>query len=246
MKFATVLRGLGPVDLKSVSRDSMLLLISAGSLVLALAMRYGVPFATPHLQRLLSVDLADYTPLLMSFVLLIAPGMVGSLVGFLILDERDDGTLTALLVTPVSLSSYLLYRIGLPVVVAFLVTLLAVPIAGLLTIPFGPLVVAAALASLSGGIVALAVTALASNKVEGFGVLKILQGLQALPLVAWFLPTPWQWLVGIVPTYWPAAAYWQMAAGESFWEYVVVGVGVNLGILDWLLDHFRRTLARNA
>ena len=196
MRFATVVRGLGPVDLKSVSRDSMLLLISVGSLALALAMRFGVPFATPHLQRLLSIDLGDYTPLLMSFVLLMAPGMVGSLVGFLILDERDEGTLTALLVTPVSLPAYLLYRIGLPVVIAFLVTLLAVPIAGLLTIPFGQLALASALSALSGGIVALAVTALAANKVEGFGVLKMLQGIQALPLLAWFLPTPWQWLVG--------------------------------------------------
>lgn len=242
MRFATVLRGLGPVDLKSVSRDSMLLLISVGSLVLALAMRYGVPFATPHLQRLLAIDLAEYTPLLMSFVLLMAPGMVGSLVGFLILDERDDGTLIALLVTPVSLSAYLLYRIGLPVVIAFLVTLAAVPIAGLLTIPFGQLVLAAALASLSGGIVALAVTALASNKVEGFGVLKMLQGLQALPLVAWFLPTPWQWLVGIVPTYWPAATFWRMAAGTSFWGYLVLGLAVNLFGLGLLVRRFHKSL----
>ena len=245
MKFSTVLRGLGPVDLKSVSRDSMLLLISVGSLVLALAMRYGVHFATPHLQRLLAIDLADYTPLLMSFVLLIAPGMVGSLVGFLVLDERDEGTLAALLVTPVSLASYLLYRIGLPVVIAFLVTLVAVPMAGLLTIPFGQLMLAAALASLSGGIVALAVTALATNKVEGFAVLKMLQGLQALPLVAWFVPAPWQWLVGFVPTYWPAAVYWRMAGGNGFWGYLVVGVVINLLYLAGLTSHFRRQLVRS-
>ncbi|MBI3960183.1 MAG: ABC transporter [Chloroflexi bacterium] len=245
MRFTAVVRSLGPVDLKSVSRDSMLLLISVGSLALALAMRYGVPFVTPHVQRLFALDLGGYTPLLMSFVLLMAPGMVGSLVGFLVLDERDDGTLTALLVTPISLSAYLLYRIGLPVVIAFLVTLAAVPIAGLTTIPFGQLLLAAALSALSGGIVALAVTALAANKVEGFGVLKMLQGVQVLPVVAWFVPTPWQWLIGIVPTYWPAAAYWRMAAGELFWGYLVVGLGVNLAILALLLRHFRRSLGQD-
>ena len=142
----------------------------------------------------------------MSFVLLMAPGMVGSLVGFLILDERDDGTLTALLVTPISLTAYLLYRIGLPVVIAFLVTLAAVPIAGLIRIPFGQLLLAAALAALSGAIVALAVTALAANKVEGFAVLKVLQALQALPLVAWFLPTPWQCCLG--------AKYWHISPNQ--------------------------------
>lgn len=242
MRFATVLRSLGPVDLKSVSRDSMLLLISVGSLVLALAVCYGVPFVTPHAQRIFAIDLALYTPLLMSFVLLMAPGMVGSLVGFLVLDERDDGTLTALLVTPISLSAYLLYRIGLPVVIAFLVTLAAMPLAGLVTIPFGQLLLAAALSALSGGIVALAVTALAANKVEGFGVLKMLQGVQALPVVAWFVPTPWQWLNGIVPTYWPAAAYWRMAVGESFWGYLVVGLGVNLIAISLRVRRFHRSL----
>jgi len=242
MKLRTVVGTLGPLDLKSVSRDSMLLLMTVGSLALALALRFGVPFITPHLQRLLAIDLNNYTPLLMSFVLLMAPGMVGSLVGFLILDERDDGTLTALLVTPLSLSAYLLYRIGLPVVIAFLVTLLAVPIAGLITMPFGQLLLASALSALSGGIVALAVTALAANKVEGFGVLKMLQGVQALPVVAWFLPTPWQWLVGVVPTYWPAAAYWRMAMGEGYWGYLVAGTGVNLAILALLLHWFRRSL----
>jgi|GEM_PF-2810305 len=41
MRMGPIFRALGPVDLKSISRDSMLLLISVGSL----ALRYGVP---PH------------------------------------------------------------------------------------------------------------------------------------------------------------------------------------------------------
>jgi len=243
MKFSTLVRSLGSVDLRSVGSDSMLLLISVGSLVLALAMRVGVPTVTPHLQRIFGINLALYTPLLMSFVLLMAPGMVGSLVGFLVLDERDDGTLTALLVTPISLVAYLLYRFGLPVVMVFFVTLAAMPLAGLLTIPFGQLLLATTLSALSGGIVALAVTSLAANKVEGFGVLKMLQGIQALPVVAWFLPTPWQWLMGIVPTYWPAAAYWRMAAGEPFWGYLVVGLVVNLTALNFLFRRFRNSIS---
>jgi len=129
---------------------------------------------------------------------------------------------------PVSLRAYLLYRIGLRVVIAFFITLIAVPLAGLGRIPFSQLVLAAALSSLSGGIVALAVTALAKNKVEGFGVLKVLQGAQALPLVAWFVP----------------AAYWRMAVGEGYWGYWVVGLAANLLILALLISHFRKSLAR--
>ena len=51
--------------------------------------------------------------------------------GFLLLDQRDDQTLTALQVTPLSLNGYLAYRISLPMLISLVTTLLMVPLAGL-------------------------------------------------------------------------------------------------------------------
>ena len=39
--------------------------------------------------------------------LMTAPGIVGMVVGFLLLDERDERTLSALRVTPLSMRRYL-------------------------------------------------------------------------------------------------------------------------------------------
>ena len=53
----------------------------------------------------------------MGFLPLMVAGMVGTVVGFLLLDQRDDQTMTALLVTPLSLGDYLRYRMTLPMLV---------------------------------------------------------------------------------------------------------------------------------
>lgn len=229
-----LLRSLGPVDLRAIARDSMLLLVTLGSLALAWLIRSGVPLATPWLLAQYGFDLRPLYPLIMSLVVVMASSMAGTVVGFLLLDERDDGTLRALLVTPVPLSAYVAYRLGLPIVLTLLITPLAVHIAGLITIPLWQLLLVSLPASLSGATMALLLVALAENKVAGLAVTKVLQGIQALPLAAFFLTPPFQWSAGIVPSYWPLAVYWRMVAGEPFWGYWGVGMivnGVTLGIL---------------
>lgn len=241
-KTFTLLRSLGPVDLKSVARDSLLLLITGGSLIMALALRFAVPFLTEWLQARFGLDLIPYYPLVMSLVLFAAPGMMGIVIGLLLLDERDERTLTALMVTPIPLSSYVAYRLGLPILLAFLVTPPAVLIAGLLVIPFGHLLLVSALASISGATTALLLVTLAENKVTGLAVLKGIQGLQALPMAAYFLSPPLAWIAGIMPSYWPLAVYWRMAAGEPFWGYLGIGVLVNVAAVWFLLRRYERRI----
>jgi fluoroquinolone transport system permease protein len=46
----------------------------------------------------------------MSFLVVVMPALVGMVIGFLLLDQRDDQTLAALQVTPLTLNGYLIYR----------------------------------------------------------------------------------------------------------------------------------------
>jgi hypothetical protein len=240
LKTWTVLRSLGPVDLKSVARDSMLLLISVGSLALAVALRLGMPFLTDWLWSTYNLALEPYYPLFMSLVVFMAPGMVGMVIGLLLLDERDDHTLKALLVTPTPLVSYMIYRLGLPILLAFLITPIVVSIAGLITIPFPYLLLVSALTSISGATTTLLLVTLAENKVMGLAVLKGIQGLQALPMAAFFVDPPLQWIAGIMPSYWPMAVYWRMAAGEPFWGYLLVGAVINIAVVIYLMHRYER------
>ena len=90
---AAVIRALGPIDVKSVARDSMLRWLIGMPIVFALAFRWGVPALNEWLGERYAFDLTPHYPLLTSFLVLMVPTLMGSVVGFLLLDQRDDRTL---------------------------------------------------------------------------------------------------------------------------------------------------------
>ena len=148
----------------------------------------------------------------MSYVLLLLPPAIcGMVVGFILLDQRDDHTLTALRVTPLPLTGYLVYRLAAPMLLGVGMTLIALPLAGL--VPLGPLellglaLAAAPLAPLT----ALFLAAFAANKVQGFALQKALGLFLIAPFLGTLLPPPWQAVLWLVPTYWPAALLWAHA-----------------------------------
>jgi fluoroquinolone transport system permease protein len=64
------------------------------------------------------------------------------------------------------------------------------------------------------------------------------------PMVAYFVPTPWQWAFGLSPTFWSIKAFWQLLAGEPWWFTVIGGLFVNGGIFLILVSYFKYVLGR--
>ena len=189
----------------------------------------------------LVVRIADFPNAgLRSFHLPLALGLTVLLAGFLLLDERDEGVLTALLVTPVPLGSYLLYRTTLPLLAGFAVTVAGYPLAGLAPLPLPALLATAAVAALNGPATALFLAAFAENKVTGFALVKIVNTLAMVPIAAWFLRPPWQLAAGLVPTYWPMKMTWQAAAGGSWAVYALPGLAAYGLAIALLLRRFGR------
>ncbi len=205
------LRALSTVDAISVGRDSLLRGMVLVPLGLAVAARWLLPPVIALLNPRLPFDLAALYPHLMSYVLLLLPPAIcGMVVGFILLDQRDDHTLTALRVTPLPLTGYLVYRLAGPMLLGLVMTLIALPLAGLL--PLGPLeVLGVALAAAPlAPLTALFLAAFAANKVQGFALQKALGLFLIAPLLGSFVPPPWQVVLWLVPTYWPAALLWAL------------------------------------
>lgn len=217
-----VLRTLALADARLLARDPLLKWVLGLPIGLALLLRALIP----RVQDALStggVDVVPYFPLVMGGYLMTAPGIVGMVIGFLFLDERDARTLSALRVTPLSMRQYLVYRIVSPLVVGTASTLLGYPLIGITPIPFTSLLAIAAVAGVSAPLLALVLASAAPNKVAGFAFVKVLNGVNLLPVAAFFLPLPLQYIAGIVPTYWPMRALWSAAAGEPYIVYLTVG-----------------------
>ena len=134
------------------------------------------------------------------------------LIGFLLLDERDENTLTALLVTPLPIGAYLAYRITLPLILGFVVTCVTYPLVGLAPISAVDLVVVAGLVSLGAPGAALFLAVFAENKITGLAFTKVLNAIGLIPVLAYFIQSDWQLLAGVLPAYWPMKVVWLAAA----------------------------------
>jgi fluoroquinolone transport system permease protein len=126
-----------------------------------------------------------------------------------------------------------------PLVLGTASTLIGYPLTGLTPLPLASLLPIIVVASLSAPLLALVLAVAAPNKVAGFAVVKVLNAVNLLPVVAYFVPRPVQFVAGVFPTYWPMRAFWSAAVGEAFAEYLVVGAVVSalaLLLAAWLFD----------
>lgn len=211
-----------PLDWKTIRRDSLLLWVPLFPFVLALFLRQALP-ALNGLLATWQFSLAPYYSLFLCGLLLLVPQMSGLLVGFLLLDERDERTLQAIQMTPVPTSTYLLYKLSLPLMLGFVSTLLSLPLSGFVTLRWWQALLVVPICALLGPITALFLVAFADNKVTGLAVFKLMNGVLMLPLVAFFVAEPWQWLFGLLPPYWTMKAVWMMQKGEAVHWVLLVG-----------------------
>jgi fluoroquinolone transport system permease protein len=218
----SILRTLALADARLLGRDPLLKWVLGLPVGLALLLRVLIP-RTQEVLIANGFDMVPYFPLVMGGYLMTAPGIVGMVIGFLLLDERDARTLSALRVTPLSMRQYLAYRIVSPLVVGTASTLLGYPLIGITPIPFTSLLTIAAVAGVSAPLLALVLASAAPNKVAGFAAVKVLNGVNLLPVAAFFLPLPLQYIAGVIPTYWPMRALWSAAEGKPYLVYVTIG-----------------------
>lgn len=236
-----IVKSLGPIDLRNLWRDELLSWMIFLPLGMFPAVRLLVPYLSTQIARQFGFDLAPYYTLIQSLLVICMPMVYGVLIGFLLLDQRDDRTLCALQVTPLTLGGYLAYRISLPIVLSVGVTLLMLPLAGLEPLGWKALIAVTLLASPLAPLFALFFGVFAENKVQGFALNKGAGVFILLPLVAYFVPGGWQWVFGLLPTFWPAKFYWMIQSGEpGAWLAFLIGIAYQVLLLVVLLRRFNR------
>ena len=96
---------------------------------------------------------------------------------------------------------------------------------------------------LSAVVTLLLIVAVASNKIQGIAMVRLLGIVIAgLPCLPWFVDSAWNLAFGVLPPYWAAKAFWVASDHGTWWPYLVGGVVYNLAVA-WPL--FRRFIAKN-
>jgi hypothetical protein len=172
--------------------------------VVALVFRVGLPAADAALAEVIdpaTFRLSEYYPVISAFLLQLPGLFAGGVTGFSILEDRDEGILSAMAVTPIGRAGYLTSRLLFPALLAVAGALIVVPLAGLHLPDPARLLLAAAASAPLAPVSALLLVTLAADKVEGLAIWKLVGFLFVGPLVQ-VLPS------GAQAAGWPLASYW--------------------------------------
>lgn len=227
-------------DAMNIARDPMLLFAVGLSLVpsVALALFRGQLDAA----AVSSFGIAEFSRFVVPLALMIPAMLIGWVTGFLLLEDRDEGLIAALAVTPVGKVGYLGYRVAATALVTGAVTamatLLLLPRAG-----WFQQALLVALVACEAVLAAVVLPAVARNKVEGLAVTKLSNLAGAVPLLA-ILATSWRLVAGIVPSFWIGELL-GLSSGPSLPLplTVALAVGTHLAAVVLLFRLFARRLA---
>ncbi|MGV0635571.1 ABC transporter permease [Mycolicibacillus trivialis] len=235
----------GHNDLRGTYRDPLLWMVVLAPVIWTTGVALLTPLGTDMLAQRYRINLVPYYPLILTaFLLLTSIIIIGAIAAFLVLDELDAGTLTALRVTPVPLSTLFAYRAATVIALTTIYVVATLSMSGLLRPGLTPTLIPIGVVSgLSAVVTLLFVVALANNKIQGIAMVRALgMFIAGLPCVPWFIDSTWNLAFGVLPPYWAAKAFWVASDHGTWWPYLLVGAAYNIAIA-WPL--FRRFLAKN-
>jgi len=146
-------------------------------------------------------EVMPYVP----YVLMASTVQAGTMFGFVycmvFIDEKDTQVARIYGVLPMSRANFTALRLLIPMVVATLFTLVLLLIQPFYSISMLASFLVALSTSILVPIMALSISVLARNKMEGMTWYKIINLVVTVPLVAFFVPD-FQMYFGVLPTYW--------------------------------------------
>ena len=221
-------------DFKLLKGDPMLMLSMALPFILWALMQFLIPWVIEMVIVQWNFDLSPYYRQAGTFFLMLIPMMMGMVYGFILLDERDGGIITAISVTPTGKTGYLKLRLGIPMILSFVAILLFQILLDLTgTLNPAQLIIISFIISSQSLILLLLLGAFADNKVMGMAISKGFGILLAGPILDYILPPPFNWSGSYSPLFWASRTV--LAETDiSFWLYAGITI-VFQTLLLWIL-----------
>lgn len=170
---------------------------------------------------------ARLTPMLVLFALLIAGVLVPA---FSLVQERESGTLTALLVTPVRSTDVLAAKAALGFILAFVMALVTLWLNGALGIQLAALFGVLAVGALMLAEVGLIYGTAAKDAKVLFTLIKSLNIVLFAPVVFYIFPDWPQWIAQLFPTYWVINPIFEVAVRDASLADVAAQLAVALAM----------------
>lgn len=211
-------------EIKKWSRDSMMGFMLVYPIIFGLLGRYFLPWLT----KKYGFNFVPFNDLILVILVLFVPIAYGALIGFSILEDRDDNVLTNIKVTPLSLHQFLSFRLIAVYLLCVLATIFVMWFSNVGDISMKNIILISLLASLEAPISGLLINSFAKNKIEGFAVMKIGGSIVVFPIVALFFNGARELFFSFAPGFWSAKVISSIIRGGglylSYNQYYFIGL----------------------
>lgn len=257
-------------ELKTILRDPLNLFLLLYPIFMFLLIGWLLP-ASLSRGGLTNSDSAYSLTLLIAFVVLIAVGgfVSGALLGFSLLENKDEKTIHSIAVTPISVTGYLIFKTLYTYFFSvighlFIIFSLKWWASDYYSFTFGPytfgfdnlgighIIAYSFVSSLLVPAVGMLIASIAKNKIEGFAFMKsggLIFMIPALVLLDAF--SDWkQYILGAAPNFWPTKALLNVMLNITnsndlpFWAYLLIGSAYMLALAVFAIILFSRKQTR--
>lgn len=226
-------------ELKNITRDKMYGFLAIYPFIMAVVAYFLVPYLNTLGNPLASQIVTVVFILMNGF-------MFGAVTGFTLLDDQDDKVILSLRITPIDVKYYVFIKLIVGYIMGIFSTLLLFIAADFLpNISFINLVYILILAPMSGPIIALLINCFATNKVEGFVMMKLSGIILMVPIAALFLTNWTEIFLFIIPGFWPARLISMSILPIEFFIssefiYFILGLIINLGLAYFIFNFYSK------
>ncbi|MCK5761815.1 MAG: hypothetical protein KAH16_02820 [Candidatus Izimaplasma sp.] len=223
-------------EIKNITRDKMYIFFAVYPIILGYIGYLLVPYIDNR------VPVTSLVPeIIVMFLILMTSYVFGALTGFTLLDDKDDNVLMSLKITPISVKQYVIVKLVISFIFGIIASIILILFTSFLPdAAIWEIILITFVASLQAPGVALIVNSFASNKVEGFVIMKLSAMILILPVVAFYV-VEWQEIfLALAPGFWSARMIeMELVPGLdynfTFVVYFIIGVIYNIVVLSLLM-----------
>ncbi|KPU44435.1 fluoroquinolones export permease proteinc [Oxobacter pfennigii] len=190
------------IGLRQITKDGMLLILLPAPFFVGSIFKLAVPFVNSIMEDYMPFSLLPWYGLVDGMLVCLMPMITAMVSAFLLLEERDEGISAFYKITPIEGYSYLAARIGIPMIWAFIVTIISMLLFNISALSFDVIFLSSFIGTLTGLFMVMLVVSIAENRVEGLALSKLM-GVSLLGLAAvWFIPAPYHFFAAFLPSFW--------------------------------------------
>lgn len=189
-------------DLNRILKDTILMPLLLAPMLVGIVFKIGYSLGIPWVINRFSLDLSIYSDYILAMVISFIPVMLGIVMGFMMIEDKDDNIIQLFMVTPMEIEGYLINRMAIIGSFSFIYTIINYYIMSIHNLNVLRLIIVAISNSILAITVGMFFFTKVSDKIKGLTYAKGFNLLSFFVFAPFIKSNLFNMIANIVPTYW--------------------------------------------